>query len=438
MNGTILLADDSLTIQKVVELTFADTDHTVIAVSSGDELLEKLPSVRPDVIICDVLMPGTDGYAVCQSIKSDPQWLHVPVVLLTGTFEPFDRDRAIAAGCNEIITKPFEARKLVETVENLLSQGAAPAQEREAPAERFEGAVAPPAHEGAFEGPAGEPYGTVLAPPPGGESAAPATGEDAGEGLDFTTSGFDAMRAAGEAPESFPETVPDEGLEFEPGTPPAKEDAESPFPASDVSAEPFAPVSDEEIQRQEAAFEFGQAGETPGGAQETAAAEATGEPPDRPATMPMERPDFAEIPGAAETPSPLQEGPAFLEEVQEVEVEAVAPAAEKGEDFDSPSTEPVVGPTEMKEAPPEPVTPPAEPVAASPEPAALEPPAESVPVAPALSDEDVERIARRVVELAAGRLEQIAWEVIPDMAELVVRERIRELEAEAEREDATH
>ncbi len=441
MNGTILLADDSLTIQKVVELTFADTDHTVVTVSSGDELLEKLPSVRPDVIICDVLMPGTDGYAVCQSIKSDPQWLHVPVVLLTGTFEPFDRDRAIAAGCNEIITKPFEARKLVETVENLLRQGAAPVQEREAPAEQFEGAVAPPAHEGAFEGSVGEPYGTVLAPTPGGDSSVPDTGEDAGEGLDFTTSGFDAMRAAGEVPESLPETVPDEGLEFEPAMPPGDE---APFPAGDGSAEPFASVSGEESKRQEAAFEFGHAGEAWGGAEAETPAEETGELPDRPATMPMERPDFAEIPGAAETPSPPVEGPAFLEEVEELEEEAAPAVAEKHEDFDSPSTEPVVAPAEAEEAPPEPVTPPVEPVAApaepvAPAPAAFEPPAKSAPAAPAaLSDEDVERIARRVVELAADRLEQIAWEVIPDMAELVVRERIRELEAQVESEDATH
>ena len=120
MSGTILLADDSLTIQKVVELTFADTNYRVVAVSSGDELLERLGDSRPDLIICDVIMPGKDGYEVCQQIKSSSEWLHLPVILLTGTFEPFDRDRAIAAGCSEIITKPFEARKLVDTVERLV------------------------------------------------------------------------------------------------------------------------------------------------------------------------------------------------------------------------------------------------------------------------------------------------------------------------------
>ena len=119
MSRTILLADDSLTIQKVVELTFADTEYEVVAVSSGDQLLQKLPETRPDLVICDVIMPGRDGYDVCQEIKSSPEFLHLPVILLTGTFEPFDRDRAIAVGCSEIITKPFEAKKLVDAVERL-------------------------------------------------------------------------------------------------------------------------------------------------------------------------------------------------------------------------------------------------------------------------------------------------------------------------------
>ena len=71
MSRKILLADDSLTIQKVVELTFAETDYEVIAVSSGDELLECLPEAQPDIVICDVIMPGRDGYDVCQEIKSN-------------------------------------------------------------------------------------------------------------------------------------------------------------------------------------------------------------------------------------------------------------------------------------------------------------------------------------------------------------------------------
>lgn len=126
MGSTILLADDSITIQKVVELTFGETEHRVVALSSGRELLRRLPDVRPDVILCDVVMPDLNGYEVCQTLKADPATLHIPLVLLTGTFEPFDRDRALAAGCDAIVTKPFEGRELVNVVEDLLRRARAP------------------------------------------------------------------------------------------------------------------------------------------------------------------------------------------------------------------------------------------------------------------------------------------------------------------------
>jgi CheY-like chemotaxis protein len=104
MGGTLLLADDSITIQKVVELTFAETDHTVVAVGSGRELLTRVSEVRPDVVLCDVVMPDMSGYEVCQTLKSGSDTLRIPVILLTGTFEPFDRDRALASGCDAIVT----------------------------------------------------------------------------------------------------------------------------------------------------------------------------------------------------------------------------------------------------------------------------------------------------------------------------------------------
>ena len=125
MGGMVLLADDSITIQKVVELTFAETEHKVVAVGSGRELFQRLPEVKPDVVVCDVVMPDMNGYEVCQTLKSDPATLHIPVVLLTGTFEPFDRDRAMAAGCDAIITKPFEARELINAVEDLIKRAQA-------------------------------------------------------------------------------------------------------------------------------------------------------------------------------------------------------------------------------------------------------------------------------------------------------------------------
>ncbi len=75
MNGMgkkILLADDSITIQKVIELTFSDEDFDVVTVGNGRLALERLPEVRPDIVLCDIIMPEKDGYEVCEQIKSNP------------------------------------------------------------------------------------------------------------------------------------------------------------------------------------------------------------------------------------------------------------------------------------------------------------------------------------------------------------------------------
>src|SRR5258707_899001 len=99
MPKRILLADDSITIQKVVELTFSDGDYEVVAVNNGAKAIQKLAEMRPDIILSDIIMPEKNGYEVCEYVKSHPEYRTIPVVLLTGTFEPFDPDRADKAGC---------------------------------------------------------------------------------------------------------------------------------------------------------------------------------------------------------------------------------------------------------------------------------------------------------------------------------------------------
>jgi CheY-like chemotaxis protein len=123
MPRTILLADDSITIRKVVELTFSDTDIRVESVGSGRDALDRLAELRPDLVLADVVMPGPSGYEVCRTVKASTR--PVPVLLLTGTFEPFDADEARACGSDGHVTKPFDSRSLVERVEALLARGAA-------------------------------------------------------------------------------------------------------------------------------------------------------------------------------------------------------------------------------------------------------------------------------------------------------------------------
>jgi len=118
---TILLADDSITIQKVVELTFSEADYRVVSVSTGGQALKKVGEVRPDIVLLDVIMPEKNGYEVCEQLKRSPATSGIPVLLLTGTFEPFDKKRAEAAGANGHITKPFESQALVAKVEELIA-----------------------------------------------------------------------------------------------------------------------------------------------------------------------------------------------------------------------------------------------------------------------------------------------------------------------------
>jgi CheY-like chemotaxis protein len=134
MPKTILLADDSVTIQKVVAISFASEDATVVTVDNGDDAISKIQELRPDIVLADVVMPGKNGYEVCEAIKANPELAHIPVLLLTGTFEAFDEPRARSVGSSGHIAKPFEAQSLVAQVRSLIEAAAATAPPIPAPA----------------------------------------------------------------------------------------------------------------------------------------------------------------------------------------------------------------------------------------------------------------------------------------------------------------
>ena len=121
MPRKLLLADDSITIQRVIELTFADEDVEVIAVNDGQQAIDRIKAERPDIVLADVMMPERDGYEVASAVKSDPDLKHIPVVLLTGAFEPVDEARARAIGCDGVLVKPFEPQMVINRVRDLLA-----------------------------------------------------------------------------------------------------------------------------------------------------------------------------------------------------------------------------------------------------------------------------------------------------------------------------
>ena len=292
MGKRILLADDSVTIQKVVELTFMDEDYEVVAVSNGDDAVARLAELQPDIVIADVHMPGASGYEVCERVK---QWRPgTPVLLLVGTFEPFQEDEARRVGADSYLKKPFDSQELLHRAEELTARAATAAEGVVAgsPAEEMDLWQAP---EAAVEEEAGVLYPEATLG--GDEPAGPLGGQPVPSDL---------------------------VLEASPWT-----EAEDPGAAAAWTATAPPPIAARE-----------------------------------PAASPV-------VPAAAT-------GAAA----------ATAPAAAAG---------PAAGANG------------------------------------GLSDADVDRIARRVVELIGERLvREVAWEVVPDMAELVIKDRLRELERQLE------
>lgn len=130
MRRRLLLADDSPTIQRVIELTFAAEDYDVTCVSDGQQAIESIEAEPPDVIVADIDMPEKSGYEVSAFVKDAPALTHIPVVLLTGAFEPIDEARARAARADAVLAKPFEPRAVVEQVRALVAaQASAPVGE---------------------------------------------------------------------------------------------------------------------------------------------------------------------------------------------------------------------------------------------------------------------------------------------------------------------
>ena len=121
MPHTLLLADDSVTIQRVIELTFADEDIRVVAVSDGDQAIARIDTELPDIVLVDIGMPGKSGYEVAEHVKQSPVLKHIPVLLLTGAFEPVDEARARAVGCDGVLVKPFEPQMVISRVRDLLA-----------------------------------------------------------------------------------------------------------------------------------------------------------------------------------------------------------------------------------------------------------------------------------------------------------------------------
>ena len=121
MARRLLLADDSITIQKVVELVLAEEGYDIKTTGNGEDALSALSSFKPDVVLADIDMPKMNGYQLCEKIKTNPATRNIPVILLAGAFEPLDDELARNVRAEDFIVKPFESQELIDKIHAVLS-----------------------------------------------------------------------------------------------------------------------------------------------------------------------------------------------------------------------------------------------------------------------------------------------------------------------------
>ena len=103
----ILVADDNSNIQKMVALAFQERTIDVVAVGNGEAAVRRIPDLKPDLILADIFMPVRNGYEVCEFVKKNNLFSHIPVILMVGAFDPLDEKEARRVGADGVLKKPF-------------------------------------------------------------------------------------------------------------------------------------------------------------------------------------------------------------------------------------------------------------------------------------------------------------------------------------------
>jgi len=116
----ILVIDDEPEITEIVETFLSEAGYQVSVENTAANAVEKARTYKPDVILLDIMMPGQDGYSICQELKSDPAYANIPVIFLTGKDRNDDMGRSFRSGGDMFIKKPFSCERLLEIVNIVL------------------------------------------------------------------------------------------------------------------------------------------------------------------------------------------------------------------------------------------------------------------------------------------------------------------------------
>ena len=365
MPKSLLLADDSVTIQKAVEMTFKAEDVTLTVVSDGNQALSHAREAKPDLILADVGMPGLGGYELCEKVRADASMRHIPVLLLGGG-TPVDPSKAIAVGANGHMPKPFDSQKLIDQVKQIL------ANPKTVPSAAPKPSAPPPA----------KPIAPPSRPPqPGAPVSRPPQPAAGGQGSTLTM--------------ARPPTVPG----MKPAAPPSRP------PGAPASPRPGGPVP----SRPPAGVQPGVRPSAPQGPRPPAPAGSRPPPPA------VARPGPPRPPANAARPAPPQ-------------AKSPPPAPREYTDrLATPATDEEI-PMEVDDIVEEaPAASPA-PLRAVPPPPAKQPALSVVPGARSAAPDGGEALLREALSKASREvIEKIAWEVVPELAETIIREELERL-----------
>ena len=436
MSKKLLLADDSITIQKVIQITFAHEDYDLTITDNGDTALTKAQEIKPDLIMADVYMPGKNGYELTTAIKQDPALQNTPVLLLAGSFEPFDEEKARSCQADDWIEKPFESQRLIDKVAELLTSTPGAAQEPESLVESAPVEAAEPAAEESpladFDQPAAveeevaavpeDSFGDIsfaeetpaFAPEP---SAATDDWSDVDLEQDVVAPEAEKTHPVADAPAGdTTEDLSPAGQEAVAGEEPASQDQGVEPDAFEMSEEEIMPLGDDDILNAEDLEPILQEPTLAAWSRNAALEEdIVSEPPDQMSAV------DEDVFAATETVFGEEPTAAVVEPVSEETEVTEPPAAEPVPAF----VEPVAEPAPQEELPPA--------AEKEPEPATVAATVvDAEEKAAALSEDEIEQIIEKVVtnvveKLAGTILERVAWEVVPDLAEHLIREEIRKI-----------
>jgi DNA-binding response OmpR family regulator len=120
MSQSVLIVDDEPNIVRSLEFLMTKAGYEVRVARDGEQALSEIAKAPPDLVLLDAMMPKRDGFDVCQTIRGNPDWTGIRVIMLTAKGRDIEREKGLAMGADDYITKPFSTREVVAQVEKIL------------------------------------------------------------------------------------------------------------------------------------------------------------------------------------------------------------------------------------------------------------------------------------------------------------------------------